>query len=86
MPDLRDLLERIPVGYTTAVFRDRKYGVTKTEHNNGRSVKVFAESLSDENFISLNAYFASSGVILRPCEMSEDKVIEFLANVRIEPG
>lgn len=84
MPDLEDLLGRIPAGYSTALYRSRKYGVTKTEHNNGRSVKIFAESLSGEDFVSLNAYFTISGIALRPCEMPEEKVIDFLENVLFE--
>lgn len=86
MPDLQLLLDRIPTGYSIGLFNGKKYGITKTEHNDGRSVKVFAESLSDEDFISLNAYFTRSVTVLKPCEMPEEKVIGFLQDVRSEPN
>lgn len=78
------VLERIlilPTGYSEVIFQNIKYGVTRTDFNDGKSIKVYAEELAGNNFISLNYYITSDKELLKPCEMSNDKVIQFLNNM-----
>lgn len=70
----------LPKGYSEVVYNNKKYGVTKSEFNNGNSFKLYAEELGGNNFISLNYYITSSGEKLKPCEMEDEKVIHFLNN------
>jgi hypothetical protein len=80
------ILERIqnlPKGYSAVVFQNTKYGVTRTDFNSGKSIKVYAEELAGNNFISLNYYVTSNRVLLKPCEMEEQKVIQFLNNYKL---
>ncbi len=37
-----------------------------------------AEELGGGDYVSLNLYRTSSGALLRPCEMPEEKVVRFV--------
>lgn len=77
------LLQRIksfPLGYSEARYKNATYGVTKTDFNNGKSIKLYAEELGGRNYISLNYYITSNSELLIPCEMSKEKVLHFLNN------
>ncbi len=76
---LTKLLE-IPIGYSEMRYQAEKYGVTRTDFNNGRSIKLYAEELGGTNFISLNYYITTASEILKPCEMPEQKVVGFIMN------
>lgn len=78
-------IDRLPAGYSLVVYRGRRYGLTKTVFNDGRSYKIYAEALGDTDFISLNFYLTGSGEQLRPCEMPAAKVIDFLRNLQPLP-
>lgn len=80
---LRRLLDAIPEGYSTGRYGEEKFGITKSVFSEGRSVKIFAESLSGNDFISLNVYFTNVGPILKPCEMAEEKALGFLEKVTV---
>jgi hypothetical protein len=75
-------IEQLPLGYSEVYYHNKKYGVTKSEFNHGNSCKIFAEELSENDFISLNYYITSKGELLKPCEMPEQKVIHFLTNLK----
>lgn len=80
------LLERIkmlPLGYSEVRHFDKKYGVTRTEFNKGKSQKIYAQELGGNDFVSLNYYRTKKEEILKPCEMKKQKVIDFLANYKI---
>ncbi|PHQ30162.1 MAG: peptide methionine sulfoxide reductase [Leeuwenhoekiella sp.] len=77
------LISRIPEGYSEGSYNDRKYGITRTDFNAGKSLKVYAEELGGTDFISLNYYETRTGELLKPCEMPEAKVIAFLKEVKI---
>lgn len=70
----------LPEGYTEVVYNNRKYGVTRTSFNNEKSFKVFAKELGGTDFISLNYYITNNSHQLKPCEMPEKKVIDFLTH------
>ncbi|HEA22696.1 MAG TPA: peptide methionine sulfoxide reductase [Pricia antarctica] len=75
---LRDRLHRFPIGYSEVAYKNKKYGVTRTDYNLGKSIKLYAEELGGNDFISLNYYSTAKGECLKPCEMPEQKVIAFL--------
>ncbi len=74
----RDALDAIPEGHSLGHYQGRRYRVEKTTHTAGRSVKLYAHDLSGPDFISLNLYHLTSGDLLKPCEMPEAKVREFV--------
>ena len=71
----------LPEGYSEGVYKGRKYGITKNTFNQGHSFKVYAEELGGTNFISLNYFLTRNRGLLKPCEMPDRKVIDFLENV-----
>ncbi|WP_452223809.1 peptide methionine sulfoxide reductase [Lacinutrix chionoecetis] len=80
MTALLERIQNLPIGYSEVLYNNQKYAVTRTDFNNGKSIKIYAKSLSTTNFISLNYYITSDNELLKPCEMPEQKVIHFLNN------
>lgn len=75
------IIEGLPIGYSEGEFQGKRYGISKSVFNQGRSLKVFANELGGTDFISLNLYLTKKGAVLKPCEMPEEKVKEFLNKV-----
>ena len=80
MSELLEQIQRFPVGYSMVHYTNKKYGVTRTDFNRGKSIKLYAEELGGNDFISLNYYITANAERLIPCEMPEQKVIDFIAN------
>jgi hypothetical protein len=76
-------IKLIPKGYSEVLYKQKKYGLTKTDYNNGKSIKVFAEELGGNDFISMNYYITSTSESLKPCEMPKQKVIHFMKNIEL---
>ena len=79
---LEVITTELPIGYSEGDYQGRRYGITKSAFNNGKSFKVYAEELGGKDFISLNLYLTNEGAVLKPCEMPEQKVKSFLNEVR----
>ncbi len=77
---LHEIIINIPPGYSKVIYKDKKYALTRSDFNEGKSLKIYAEELSGTDFISFNYYITSTENHLKPCEMPEPKVIEFLKN------
>ncbi len=73
-------IKALQTGYSEVSYNGEKYRGIKNEFNEGDRLKVYAEELGGNNFISLNYYIAYSGEKLKPCEMEDEKVIHFLNN------
>ena len=82
---LSQLVARVPLGYTEVLFTGVRYGLTRTDHNAGRSSKIFARALKGTDFISLNYYTVGRKEWLKPCEMAPEKVLAFLAEFEFQP-
>ncbi|WP_276165265.1 peptide methionine sulfoxide reductase [Zobellia alginiliquefaciens] len=78
MTTLLQRIRKLPVGYCQVVYNEKRYGVTRSDFNNGNSHKVYAEELGGNDFISLNYYVTSTLENLKPCEMPLKKVENFL--------
>ncbi|MDX1766664.1 MAG: peptide methionine sulfoxide reductase [Arenibacter troitsensis] len=73
-------IKAIPMGHSTVLFQGKKYSLIRTDFNEGRSTKVYAEELGGNDFISFNFYISKKGEKLNPCEMPAEKVMDFLNN------
>jgi len=74
--------DALPVGGYGGTFGGRRYRVTKSVYSSGRSQKLVAEELGGSDYVSLNLYRLSDGTaLLKPCEMTEDKVVDFVLGV-----
>lgn len=74
----------LPSGHHFGEYGGRRYGLTVSVHNDGRSRKLYAEELGGADFVSLNVYHTSAGVRLKPCEMPAEKVIAFVEGVVLD--
>ncbi|MEL7004559.1 MAG: peptide methionine sulfoxide reductase [Bacteroidota bacterium] len=75
---LHDIILSIPIGYSEVRYHTKTYSLTRSDFNNGKSFKVFAQELGGKDFISFNYYMMTASVTLKPCEMPMDKVVDFL--------
>ncbi|NKL98461.1 MULTISPECIES: hypothetical protein [Rhizobium] len=74
-----DALAKLPNGYVDGHFSKRPWGVTVKRSEDGKRTWLYGEELSGTDIVSFNLYrLAGPGPILKPCEMSSTKVIEFV--------
>jgi hypothetical protein len=80
-----DALAKLPDGYVDGYFGNRSWGVTVKRSQDGKRTWLYGEELGGTDIVSFNLYrLAGPGSIVKPCEMSSAKVIEFV--VGFEPG
>lgn len=77
-------LGRLPTGYLKGSFSGRTYGVTITRSKDGKRTSLFARELGGQDIVSFNLYGLSSGELLKPCEMSSQKVVDFVIGLVTE--
>lgn len=71
--------DALPTGGYGGTFDGKRYRITKTVMATGRSQKLEAEELGGNDYISFNLYRLADGTaLLKPCEMSEEKVTSFV--------
>lgn len=71
-------LKTIPEGYSTGHYKGRSYGVSLEISADKKRYKLYAEELGGTEFVSFNFYRLTGGDQLNPCEMPEDKVVDFV--------
>ena len=77
-------LARLPTGYLKGSFMGRTYGVTITRSEDGKRTSLFARELGGQDIVSFNLYGLSTGELLKPCEMSSQKVVDFVIGLVTE--
>ena len=71
--------DALPTGYSEGAFNGQRWGVTKTVTDDKRRGNLYAEQLGGSDHVSFNLYRLSGNDIrLKPCEMHEEKVIDFV--------
>ena len=82
-PAAEAALSAFPDGYFQGEFGDRRWGITVRRSNDARRMWLYAEELGGSRIVSFNLYRDSAGrPLLKPCEMSAAKVIEFVVGLR----
>ncbi|MEM9260261.1 MAG: hypothetical protein AAGA62_11485, partial [Bacteroidota bacterium] len=61
MAQWQQVLSALPAGYSEGTYEGRRYGISLSLFNEGRSLKLFAEELGGNDFISLNYYQTKKG-------------------------
>ena len=80
-----DALAKLPEGYVGGHFGNRPWGLTVKRSEDGKRTWLYGEELGGADIVSFNLYrLVGPGSILKPCEMSSAKVIEFVLG--FEPG
>jgi len=76
-------LKKLPLGSFYAYFNNKKYLVNKEVYSNGKIIKIFAKELAGNDIVSGNYFKTIKKGLLKPCEMSERKVINFVKYLEI---
>jgi len=63
-------------------YSNKRYLLSKQTELGGKLIKLYAKELGDNDFISLNYYPLIGEGLLRPCEMPEKKVIDFILSMK----
>ena len=80
MEEFFENLKRLPAGYSTGYFNGRRYGVTILVSQVGATSSLYAKELGGNDIISFNLYKTNTAQpLLKPCEMSSQKVFDFVA-------
>jgi len=83
--DFQRALARLPTGFFKGEFHGGSWGITIRRSDNERRIWLFAEELAGNDVVSFNLYQTSQMLpLLKPCEMSSSKVIDFVLGV--QPG
>ena len=77
-------IRSLPTGHSEVYYLGKRYGLSKTEFNAGRCIKIYAEELGGSHFISFNCYYTVRSILLKPCEMPEQDVIHFLEHYKFD--
>ena len=81
-PEFLAAFDALPIGGYGGTFESRRYRIVKSQFSCARSQKLEAEELGGSDHVSLNLYRLASGeALLKPCEMSAEKVRAFVMGV-----
>ncbi len=83
MQEFNRRLRELPLGRFYAYYNCKKYLVTKELYSNGKIIKIFARELGGVDIVSGNYFTTIKNGLLKPCEMSDKKVIDFVLNIEL---
>ena len=73
----------LPTGANDVFYRRKRYLLRKETLLAGRLIKLYAEELGGNDIVSGNYYPTMKGGMLKPCEMSDKKVIDFVLKAEV---
>lgn len=73
----------LPNGANDVRYLGKRYLLRKETLLDGKLLKVYAEELGGNDIVSGNYYPTIKGGMLKPCEMSELKVIDFMLHAKV---
>lgn len=73
----------LPDGANSVWYEHKRYLLRKETLLEGRLIKIYAEALGNSSVVSANYYPTMKGGMLKPCEMSDQKVIDFVLHARV---
>ena len=68
----------LPNGANDVRYLNKRYLLRKETLLEGKLLKVYAKELGGNDIVSGNYYPTMKGGMLKPCEMSDKKVIDFV--------
>jgi hypothetical protein len=83
-PGFLSQFSALPVGTFYGVSAGKRYVVSRIPFAQHKAWKLVAEELGGTDYISLNLYLPRSGPLVRPCEMPEQKVIDFVLGLSVQ--
>ena len=73
----------LPTGATYVLYQRKRYLLRKETLLEGKLIKLYAEDLASTDIVSGNYYPTMKNGLLKPCEMSDEKVIDFVLHAEI---
>lgn len=68
----------LPNGANSVYYQNKRYLLRKETLLSGKLLKVYAEELGANDVVSGNYYPTMKSGMLKPCEMSDKKMIDFV--------
>jgi len=72
----------LPNGANNVLYLAKRYLLRKETLLDGKLLKVYAEELGGNDIVSGNYYPSIKNGVLKPCEMSDTKVIDFVLHAK----
>jgi peptide-methionine (S)-S-oxide reductase len=76
-------LSALPKGATKVYYQGKTYLLRKDTLLDGKLHKIYAEALGSIDIVSGNYYPTIKSGLLKPCEMSDKKVIDFVLGLAL---
>lgn len=76
--DLAALVSLIPEGSSRTHIAGQPWSISRTTRAGGKVVSIDAEHLGGTEQLGANVWLTTEGAVLRPCEVPEEKVMQFL--------
>ena len=73
----------LPEGASDVHYNKKRYLLRKETLLEGKLLKIYAEELGGNDIVSGNYYPTMKGGMLKPCEMSDRKVIDFVRHATV---
>ena len=73
----------LPNGANDVMYLEKRYLLRKETLLKGKLLKVYAEELGGNDIVSGNYYPTMKSGMLKPCEMSDAKVIDFVLHATV---
>jgi len=73
----------LPNGANDVIYKKRRYLLRKETLLKGKLIKIYAEQLGNTDIVSGNYYPTMKNGLLKPCEMSDKKVIDFVLHAHV---
>jgi peptide-methionine (S)-S-oxide reductase len=83
MDKFKQKIQALPLGSFYCIYRDSKYIVIKQLYSEGKIIKLYAKELKGRDIVSGNYFLSIQGGLLKPCEMSDAKVIDFVNHLMV---
>jgi len=76
-------LQALPNGANDVFYKEKRYLLIKETLLGGKLLKIYAEELGGNDVVSGNYYPTIKSGTLKPCEMSDEKVIDFVLKAEV---
>ena len=73
----------LPNGANDVTYLEKRYLLRKETLLNNKLLKIYAEELGGNDIVSGNYYPTMKNGMLKPCEMSDKKVIDFVLHATL---
>lgn len=83
MTAFRTRLPDIPEGANNVTYEGRRYLLTIERVAGGRITKLYARELGNGDIVSGNYFATVKGGLLKPCEMTPKKVVDFVLGLQL---